>query len=178
LSEPTVSLREETPQDHAAIREVNRLAFGGEGEARLVDQLRADGFVIASLVAVEGVQVVGHILFSQVFIESGSGLIGAAALAPMAVRPERQRRGIGSALVRYGLEVCGQRGASIVIVLGHPGYYPRFGFSSQLAKRLRSPFADHPDFTAEAWMALELVPGALDGVAGTVRFPDAFNLLS
>jgi putative acetyltransferase len=99
-------LREEGPADYDAVREVNRLAFGGEDEARLVDRLREDGEVIASLVAVEQEQVLGHILFSELPIETGRGVRRGAALAPMAVTPGRQRGGIGSALVRRGLEVC------------------------------------------------------------------------
>lgn len=164
-------IREETPRDHDAIREVNRLAFKGEDEAQLVDRLRADGLVVASLVAVEGGRVVGHILFSELPIETPNGVVRAAALAPMAVRPERQRRGIGCALVRQGLEVCRERGHSIILVVGHPTYYPRFGFSAERAGNLRAPFS------GDAFMALELTPGALEGVVGTVRYPEAFSLV-
>ena len=164
-------LREEAPADYDAIREVNRLAFGGEDEARLVDQLREDGEVIASLVAVDEEQVVGHILFSELPIETDRGVRRGTALAPMAVRPGRQRGGIGSALVRRGLELCRERGVEIVVVVGHPEYYPRFGFSAELAKRLKAPFS------GEAFMALELAPGALaEGVTGTVRYAKAFAL--
>jgi putative acetyltransferase len=165
-----VYVREETPQDHEAIREVNRLAFKGEEEAQLVDRLRADGLVVASLVAVEDGQVVGHILFSELAIQTNEGGLRAVALAPMAVRPEAQRRGIGSALVRQGLRVCRERGRSAVIVVGHPAYYPRFGFSAERARNLRSPFS------GDAFMALELTPRALENVIGTVRYPEAFGL--
>jgi putative acetyltransferase len=162
-------IRDETPADHPAIREVNRLAFEGDLEARLVDRLRAEGLGIASLVAVEDGQVVGHIFFSELPIETEAGVLRAASLAPMAVRPERQRQGIGSALVRAGLEACRQKGYSIVVVVGHPGYYPRFGFAAELAQPLQSPYA------GEAFMALELVPRALYGIRGTVRYPRAFE---
>jgi putative acetyltransferase len=91
----------------------------------------------------------------------------------MAVRPEWQRRGIGSVLVRAGLDLCRARGTAVVIVLGHPGYYPRFGFSTELALRIQCPFPGAGD----AWMALELTPGALSGVTGTVRYPAAFGLV-
>ena len=166
-----LKLREEAPADYDAIREVNRLVFGGEDEARLVDQLREDGEVIASLVAVDEEQVVGHILFSELPIETELRVLRGAALAPMAVRPGRQRSGIGSALVQRGLEVCGERGVEIVVVVGHPEYYPRFGFSAELATRLRAPLS------GEAFMALELAPGALaGGVTGTVRYAKAFGL--
>ena len=167
---PPPMVREETPEDHDGSRRVNRLAFGGEGEAMLVDRLRADGLVITSLVAVEGAQVVGHILFSELPVETETGILCAAALAPMAVLPEWQKRGVGTALVRRGLEVCRERGKTVVIVLGRPGYYPRFGFSAELARSLRGPFP------GDSWMALELTPGALAGVSGTVRYPEAFGL--
>jgi putative acetyltransferase len=162
-------IREATPGDYAAIREINRRAFQGDVEAQLVDRLRHDGVVIASLVAVQDGEIVGHILFSQIAIETGEHAIAAASLAPMAVEPDFQRRGIGSALVRHGLEVCRARGRPVVVVVGHPEYYPRFGFSAKRAGNLRGPCS------GEAWMALELVPGALDGIKGEVRYPEAFD---
>src|ERR1035441_10146144 len=106
-------------------------------EAQLVDRLRSDGAVIVSLVAVEDCDIVGHILFSDLLIETDQAVLHAVSLAPMAVAPKFQRRGIGSALVRHGLAVCLERGKSVVVVLGHPEYYPRFGFSTELAKSLR-----------------------------------------
>lgn len=162
-------IREDAPADHETIAEVNRLAFGGEEEVALIDRLRADGLVIASLVAVEGDAIVGHILFSELPIESGAGTIRAAALAPLAVRPERQRQGIGSALVRAGLQACRRHGIEAVIVLGHPAYYSRFGFSAKPAEALHAPFS------GPAFMALELVPGTL-AHGGTVRYPPAFEI--
>jgi len=167
-------IRQESAADHAAIREVNRQAFDGDAEADLVDSLRASGDVIVSLVAVENREIVGHILFSNLAIETEHGIIPAVSLAPMAVLPKCQRQGIGSSLVRRGLEFCRERGQSIVIVVGHPEFYPRFGFSAELATPLRSPYSG----AGEAWMAAELVPGALYGVTGTVRYPAAFGELS
>jgi len=164
------TVREELPSDVAAIREVNRAAFGGEEEARLVDVLRSSARVLASYVAVAGERVVGHILFSPLVIETPEGERPAAALAPMAVLPEWQRRGLGSALVRAGLGACRRQGIGIVIVVGHPEYYPRFGFSAALARNLRSAYSDLGD----AWMALELTPGALAGISGVVRYHEAF----
>ena len=163
-------IRHETTADHEAIRHVNRLAFGQDDEARIVDALRAGGDVRASLVAEMDGQIVGHILFSELPIHEEAQTISALALAPMAVLPDFQNRGIGSELVRRGLEACRSRGHRIVIVLGHPDFYPRFGFSAELARPLQSPFS------GAAWMALELVPGALGGVAGTVKYPEAFGL--
>ncbi len=164
------AIRPETPHDRAAIREVNRLAFETDEEADLVDRLREDGAVLAWLVAVEGDLVVGHILFSRLAVETGRGTVWGAALAPMAVRPERQRRGVGSALVRKGVAVCAALGCPFVLVVGHPEYYPRFGFRADAARNLEGPVA------GEAWMALELAPGALQGVSGRMRYPRAFGL--
>ena len=166
-----VVIREETPQDYDAIRELNKVAFQGNDEAGLVDRLRKDGAVVFSLVALEGDKIVGQIMFSDVAIETQTGVVPAASLAPVAVFPEFQRRGIGSALVRRGLEVCQERGKHIVVVLGHPEYYPRFGFSPELAKSLDSRYSAE---AGDAWMAIELTPGALAGVKGTVRYPTAF----
>lgn len=106
-------------------------------------------------------KLAGHILFSEVVIETGSGSVSAASLAPMAVRPEFQRRGIRSALVRQGLEICRDSSYSIAIVVGHTGYHPRFGFSPEKAGPLRSPFAG---------------PGVLEGIAGTAIYPPAFSI--
>jgi putative acetyltransferase len=165
---PTV--RPETAADFEAIRQVNRLAFGREDEARLVDALREEDYARLSLVAEMNGQVVGHMLFSELPIIAADRTIAALALAPLAVLPENQRQGIGAALIRYGLEACLAQGASIVVVLGHPHYYRRFGFSSKLAELLSSPFS------GEAWMAMELLPGALEGVAGRVIYPRPFGV--
>ncbi len=163
-------VRAETPEDLEAIRDVNRRAFGREDEARLVDALRAGGFVRVSLVAEKGGRVVGHVLFSDLRIVTKEGAINALALAPMAVLPSDQRQGVGTRLVREGLRACAALGHRVVVVLGHPDYYPRFGFSARLAEGLKSPFS------GPAFMALELVPGALDGVSGEARYPPPFGL--
>lgn len=165
-----VQVRAERPDDLAALREVNRQAFGQDDEARLVDALRDGGYARVSLVAQEGGRVVGHILFSDLPILTQAGTLHALALAPMAVIPSHQRRGIGSRLVREGLQACSEAGHRILVVLGHPDYYRRFGFSSQLAERLKSPFS------GPAFLALELMPGALQNVTGEVRYPPPFGL--
>ena len=168
-----IVVRPERVGDYIAIREVNLLAFGREVEARLVETLRQSASFIPelSLAAVENGRVMGHILFSPLTIETDKGAVSALALAVMAVRPELQNRGIGSELVRHGLKECQRLGHNVVVVIGHPGYYPRFGFSSARAKGLEVPF-EVPD---EAFMVLELVPGALDGIGGMVRYPQAFD---
>ena len=165
-----VEIRPETTEDQRAICHVNQQAFGGDDEANLVDALRDGGFVEVSLVAEMDGQIVGHILFSRVAIVAKVETRDALSLAPMAVMPECQRQRIGSRLVEAGLEACRERGHKIVLVLGHPDYYPRFGFSAELARPLESPFSG-----GDAWMALELVPGALAGVKGRVEFSAPFT---
>src|SRR5450432_3388458 len=138
------------PEDYDAVLNLNRLVFGGNNEADLVDRLWRAGIVVVSLVAIENDEIVGHILFSDLPIETNPGAIAAVSLAPLSVNPKCQRQGIGSALVRQGLEMCRDREKSIVVVLGHPGYYTRFGFSAELAKNL-------PGLSSSGgWMALEL----------------------
>jgi predicted N-acetyltransferase YhbS len=166
----TPTIRPETAADHEAVRHVNRLAFGQDDEARIVDALRNGGHSRVSLVAEVESRVVGHILFSDLPILTDNNTVPALSLAPMAVLPEFQRKGVGSALVRKGLEVCRGTGHRIVVVLGHPAFYPRFGFSAKLAEPLTSPFGGRA-----AWMALDLVPGALAGVSGWVRYPPPFG---
>jgi predicted N-acetyltransferase YhbS len=166
-----LTVRPETASDHEVIRHVNRLAFGRDEEAGIVDALRACGYARVSLVAEVENTVVGHILFSDLPILSTDGTVSALALAPMAIRPEYQRQGIGTALVRHGMDVCRDQGHRIVVVLVHPHFYPRFGFSAKLAEPLSSPFSGR-----ESWMALELVPGALNGIAGWVRYSPPFGI--
>jgi putative acetyltransferase len=174
VERPAVSIvvRPETSADYEAIRQVNRLAFGQEDEARLVDALRDGGYLRLSLVAERAGQIVGHILFSDLPIITAAGAVPALALAPMAVLPAFQRQGIGSALVRQGLDECRRQGHRIVVVLGHPGFYPRFGFSPKLTARLASPFPSGDHF-----MAAELVPGALSQIAGRVDYAPPFAQL-
>jgi putative acetyltransferase len=161
-------IRPESVADRAAVREVNRIAFGGEGEPRLVDALRGGGYARVSLVAEVDSRVVGHILFSALTIATPYGNIEALSLAPMAVAPSHQRRGIGSSLVREGLLSCREGWHRIVIVLGHPEFYSRFGFSAKLAEPLQSPYS------GPAFMAIELVSNALRGIQGEVRYPPPF----
>ncbi len=168
-----LTIRPETEKGHAAIYEVNLLAFGRDVEPRLVDALRhsADFIPELSLVAVSDAQVVGHILFSRMLIITRTDSVPALSLAPLAVRPAFQNQGIGSELVRRGLQECRWLGHKFVIVVGHPKYYPRFGSSSARAKGLDAPFP----VSDEAFMALELVPGALDGITGLIKYSPAFD---
>jgi len=136
----------------------------------LVLQLRRDGVALTEHIATVDNEIVGHVLFSRMPFDGPRGRIAAAALAPLAVVPERQRRGIGSALVRHGLESCRKAGAAVVVLLGNPTYYSRFGFSSALATKLRAPFA------GPAFMALELSRGVL-AEGGAVTYPAAFEAI-
>jgi putative acetyltransferase len=171
LLPPTLQIRDETSADFGGVSEVIRRAFGREDEASLVDRLRAQGYVRRSLIAETDGRIVGHVLFSALDIVSPTSTVSALALAPVAVLPEWQRQGIGSQLIERGLEISRNYGHRIVTVLGHPNYYPRFGFSAELAARLDSPFAGKPSF-----MALELVAGALEGVAGRVLYAPPFGI--
>ncbi len=166
-----VTVRPETPEDIESIRDVNDRAFGQKDEAEIVDRLRKRGAITVSLVAVAGGRVVGHILFSPVSIESAGTSHQITVLAPMAVLPPYQRKGIGSQLVRAGLEECRRLGREVVVVLGHPEYYPRFGFVPAGAKGIDCEF----EVPEEAWMVLELGEGALAGRLGTVKFPPEFR---
>jgi len=131
-----------------------------------VDALRDGGYARLSLVAEVENAVVGHVLFSALTLSTDHD---ALALAPVAVVPEYQRRGIGTGLITEGLRVLAAQGHEIVLVLGDPAYYARFGFSPELARRLEHPYPK------EAFMALELVPGALRGVVGGVAYPPPFE---
>jgi putative acetyltransferase len=166
-------IRPERPEDIDAIFEVNYQAFAQDGEARLVNALRDDGDYLQelSLVAVSGDRIIGHILFPPVVIVSDTGETKALALAPLAVHQDFQCLGIGAALIEEGLKECQRLGHRIVIVVGHPTYYPKFGFTVARDFGIHAPFPC-PD---EAFMALPLACGALDGISGTVRYPGAFD---
>ncbi len=165
----TITLRLEEDKDQSAVLSINRRAFGGDAEAKLISALHGGGFTRVSLVAECDSEVVGHILFSELAIHTKNSVVPALSLAPMAVMPEFQRQGIGSALVRRGLELCKEDGHRIVLVVGHRDFYPRFGFSRALALNLESPYS------GDSFMVLELTPGALDGVIGRVVYPPPFQ---
>jgi putative acetyltransferase len=152
------------------VRRINELAFDGPAEADLVEALHRDGLVLISLVADVDGDTVGHILFSRMWVDTPAGAVDAACLAPLAVLPTQQQRGIGTALIGRGLDEMWRLGERLVIVVGHPGYYPRFGFEPAGAYGLTSPFP------AEAFMVKELQPGALRGIAGPVRYPAPFGI--
>lgn len=166
-----LTIRPEIPKDQASIHYVNQEAFGRNQEADLVDKLRKRGVLTISLVAVQDTAVVGHIAFSPVEIASEKSSFGALTLAPIVVLPAHQNKGIGSQLVTAGLEECRRLGHEIVVLAGHPNYYPRFGFVRAKPKGIECEF-EVPD---EAWMIKELKNGALAGRQGKVRFQPEFR---
>jgi putative acetyltransferase len=170
MSDTKLRIRNEQPGDRDQVRTVTQAAFDRFEEADLIDELRAEGAVLLSLVAEIDGRVVGHILFSRMEVETPQGNVRAVSLAPMAVLPGFQRQQVGSQLVRRGIDELKMRGERMILVLGHKEYYPRFGFSTEMSRNLQSPFPP------EAFMALELLEGALKGIHGVVRYPSAFGL--
>ena len=163
------AIRQERPEDADAIREILVAAFGREAEARLVDRLRASGKITCALVAEEKGRLLGQVVFSAIAI--GEMRAPAVALAPLAVMPAFQRLGIGSALASAGLERLRQEQGQRVLVLGDPGYYTRFGFVPASRYGLKSPFPAPED----AFMAIELQPGAFKGVSGVAQYGHEFD---
>ena len=164
-------IRQETAADTQAIYSINELAFERPDEANLVDKLRAYGKILLSLVAVVNGRIVGHVLFSPMTLETEGGSCPIVGLGPVAVLPDAQRQGIGSRLIETGLDLLREKGETAVIVLGHSEYYPRFGFIRASQFGIQSSY-DVPD---EAFMALELQDGVLNGRAGVAYYQPEFN---
>ena len=167
-----MSIRVENKDDREAVNRVHASAFESHTEAKLVALLNEQARPLVSLLSEEGGDCVGHILFSPANL-SGHPDLNIMGLAPMAVLPEYQGQGIGSALVREGLEQCRQLGADAVVVLGHPDYYPRFGFRPAAYYGIDSDY----EVPEEAFMILELQPGVLQGCSGRVHYHPAFGQL-
>ena len=166
-----IRIRSELPEDVEAIYSLNQEAFEGTAEANLVNNLRTSNAMTLSLVAIKNNEIVGHIAFSPVTIESDRATVNAVGLAPMAVSPEFQRSGIGSQLVEEALNRIRTAGHDLVVVLGHPEYYPRFGFVPAKKYGIRW----EQDVPEEAFMIKELREGALKEVRGTVKYRPEFN---
>jgi putative acetyltransferase len=168
----TALIRDEQATDYDAVRALNASAFDTAAEARLVDALREQAAPLVSLVAEQDGAIIGHILFTPVAL-SGRDDLEIMALAPMAVAPSRQRQGIGSALVSAGLDRCRALGAGAAVVLGHPAFYPRFGF----VPSVRFGIVCEYDVPQDAFMVVELEPGFLQNASGTIRYHAAFRNL-
>ena len=165
-------IRPENNADYPAVKRLNELAFESTVEANLVDVLRKQASPYISLVAVEDDALLGHILFTPVFLTNHPEL-KIMGLAPMAVMPGYQSQGIGSALVNKGLEACQQQGFGAVVVLGHPTYYPRFNFVPSSNFNINCEF----DVPEDVFMIKELIPEYLDGKSGTIKYHEAFSQL-
>jgi putative acetyltransferase len=152
-----VVIREEQQGDIAAIREVNDRAFGQTQEGEIIEELRGSCKELVSLVATEGEKIVGHILFSPAIIESDGEEVNGMGLAPMAVLPEYQRKGVGAMLVQKGIEKIREMGYPFIIVLGHAEYYRRFGFEQASIYGIKSQW-DVPD---AAFMVMILDSGIM-----------------
>ena len=164
-----IEIRDERPDDVDAVREVNRQAFDQEQEGRIVDALRERGAALLSLVAVAEGVVVGHIMFSPLTV----GTVVGAALGPMAVVPAWQRRSIGSQLVTRGVGRLRDRGCPFIVVIGHPEFYPRFGFRSATAYGLTCKW----DVPAEAFMVNILNPQVGGSLLGRAEYRDEFSTI-
>lgn len=166
----TLTIRPETAVDAANIYSVEAAAFGRPAEAELVQKLQQAGVDTISLVALLDDALVGHILFSPVTVKSEEGEFTAVALGPVAVLPDHQNEGVGAELCRAGLIACKEAGYELAFVLGHPTYYPRFGFSPSAPHGLHCQF----NVPEEAFMVLELVPNTLRDKRGTVYYHPLF----
>ena len=166
------SIREEKPEDVVGIRLVNESAFEQPQEANVVDRLRKNCNGLFSLVAIESDDIIGHVLFSPAVIDSDRGEIIGMGLAPMAVVPQRQHQGIGTALIKYGIARLKESCCPFLIVLGHPEYYLRFGFKLACQYGLQSQWDGVPD---EAFMIMILDKNITQGISGVARYRDEFD---
>jgi putative acetyltransferase len=168
---PVVSIRHENHEDIPLIYSVHEQTFKRDAEAKLTDKLREACTDCLSLVAEDNGTIVGHVMFTPVLIKKDK-IISGMGLAPMAVLPSKQRLGIGTQLIKSGLQILQEKGCPFVIVLGHPEYYPRFGFKPASAYNIQSQWEDVPD---DAFMILVLDHEAFQDVSGIAAFRDEFN---
>lgn len=170
-----IKIRREKQGDFREVFELNHIAFGQDNEAKLVDALRINQIAFVpelSIVATDNNKIVGHILFSKISIKDDKGNLNESlGLAPMAVRPEYQKCGIGGQLIRKGFEVAKELGFKSVIVLGHEHYYPKFGFQPADKWKIKAPF----DVPSNVFMAIELATDGLTNISGTVVYPKEFE---
>jgi len=167
-----ILIRNERKNDYDQIKKINDLAFGQKNEGKMIEALRktSDYNYLLSLVAEIKDKIVGHVLFYPIKIRNKADKCTLLSLAPMAVHPEYQNKGIGVKLVKRGLEIAKELSFSAVIVVGHPKYYPRFGFIPAKNWEIKLPF-DVPD---DVFLALELEENALKNCSGTVEYPKEY----
>ncbi len=163
-------VRKETPADTSRIHHLNAIAFGQADEAQIVDNLRKSDALSVSLVAEENKQIIGHIAFSPVCIERQPEKINILGLGPMAVLPAYQNKGIGAQLIEQGLALCKEANCDLVVVLGHPNYYPRFGFVPTQPFGILCEY----DVPADVFMLQELKKGVVSKLTGTIKYHAAF----
>ena len=164
-------IRQESRTDYRKIRELTDSAFGSSEESQLIDKLRTASKVLLSLVAEEEGELIGHILFSRIQID-GPEPCEVVALAPMCVSSVHQKKGVGGALIQQGLRILRQRGEAAVFTIGGKRFFPKFGFSVELAKQFQCEYA------GDSFFAQELQPGWIENKSGTVVYPEAFRRLS
>lgn len=172
MNESVIEIRFERPEDIDEIRLLNERAFGQPIEGQIIDKLRKSCSEILSLVATSNNKVIGHILFSPVTLETQSGIIQGMGLGPMAVLPELQKQGIGSKLVKEGLQMMNDTNCPFIVVLGHEKYYPRFGFQRASKYGIKNQWEGIPD---EAFMVMILNDSVMKRVSGVVRYRDEFD---
>lgn len=165
-----IVINKESTCDFDQVWNLNLLAFGRDDEARLVDELRNTGIPYISLIAKKNLEIIGHIMFTRVVLTDYESNLNIMGLGPMAVMPEFQGKGIGSKLVKSGLTECGNSGSDAVVVLGHPEYYPRFGFVPSVIYDIHSEY----DVPSDAFMIMELMPGVLSGKRGIIKYHGLF----
>lgn len=169
-----IKIRKEVERDFLDVYELNKAAFGQDSESKLVDLLRKSNAFIPelSLVATIDNKIVGHILFTKIkIIDDTRNEFDSLALAPMAVKPDLQKKNIGGKLIRYGLKKAKELGHKLVIVVGHEYYYPRFGFVPAKKWNIKAPF----DVPANVFMGIELIENGFEGASGTVQYPKEFE---
>ncbi|MHC4543084.1 MAG: GNAT family N-acetyltransferase [Planctomycetota bacterium] len=166
-----IKFRQEEPGDHHAIRRVNEQGFGTSEEANLVDALRQANAIVLSMVALDGEDIIAHILFTEVVVTQADSQFTGLGLGPMAVLPCHQRKGIGTQLLQIALDKCCRLDYDFVVVMGYPEFYSKFGFSPAKPYSISCEF-DAPD---EAFMVLELRKNALAGRSGIAHYRDEFQ---
>lgn len=171
-----MQIREALETDLNDVLQIERLAFGYDKEADLVRELLHDPSAkpLLSLLALEKDRAVGHILFTTARLSGTGNTLSTAILAPLAIVPDAQQQGVGGKLITSGIAILSKSGVDLVFVLGHPEYYPRFGFTPAGRLGFEAPYPI-PDEHANAWMVQALRPEGLGTVSGKVVCADALN---